>query len=77
MSLVDELRNLYPMSFMEKLKVFCVTLSMALLEISLSWLDLYTDTKVSIQPIVDETCLELDLPNLSNCSIHVLGFECS
>ena len=43
-SLVDEMRNLYPMSTIEKVKYACIALFSALLEISLSWLDLFTDT---------------------------------
>ena len=74
-TLVQEMRNLYPMSTIEKIKYACVALSSALLKISLSWLDLFTVTKVSVQPLVDETCLNLDLPSLSNCSLNVS--ECS
>ena len=65
------------MSTREKWTFAVAAFFSSLLEISVFWLDLGTDTKVSLQQNFDESCLHIDLATLneSMCSSNVT--ECS
>ena len=61
------------MSTREKWTFAVAAFFSALLEISVFWLDLGTDTEVSLQQNFDESCLHIDLATLneSMCSSNV------
>ena len=68
LSLVSQVRFLYPMSKTEQLKFGFLAGFSALVEIGSTFADTFTDTKVSIKSLVDETCYASDIANFLNAT---------
>ena len=62
-SLVNEIKFLYPITTAEMVKFGALAAVSAAIEISSTSLDLYTDIKLALKPIFDNTCESIQLVN--------------
>ena len=74
-TLVQEMKYHYPITLAEKVKFASMTIFSVGIEVIFSYLDVHTDVKVALKPLVDETCQSYpyEILNTTICSLN----ECS